>query len=141
MHFLTDNEVRLGAAAATSATTAVNGAASDMANYDEFAVVAQIATANAGNYLTIQQADDSAFSTNAETLSGAKAIAGADGDLVAVSVYRPTRRYVRGVITRTAATVTGIMTYYKRGARTLPVDNNVDSEIVSAAVASPAAVS
>ncbi len=136
MQFLTDNKIRVVANAATAATTAVNGAAVDMSNWEQVTFWATIATANAGNHLTVQQDTVDSFAT-AETLEGAKAIAGANGDIVAVTVNRPTKRYVRAVLTRTASTATGQVYCAQTGTRTEPVDNNVDDEIVSVSVSSP----
>lgn len=136
MYFLTENEIRKVADAATAATTAVNGAAADMANWEQVTFWASIATANAGNHLTVQQSATSDFSV-AETLEGAKAIALVNGDVVAVTVNRPLKRYVRAVLTRTASTATGEIYCARAGSRTVPVDNNVDDEIVSTLLPSP----
>ncbi len=138
MQFLNQHKIRLAKAAATAATTAVTSDTVDMANWEQATFFATIATANAGNYMTVQQSDTSIF-TVAETLSGAKAIAGANGDIVAVNVFRPTKRYVRAVITRTASTATGDIYVAQTGGRTMAVDNNVDDVIVSTIVSSPAA--
>ena len=137
MQFLNKNKIRKVANAATAATTAVESSAVDMANFEQVTFMASIAVANAGNHMTVQQSDTSVF-TVAETLDGAKAVALENGDVVAVNVFRPLKRYVRAVLTRTASTATGEIYAAQTGGRTIAVDNNEASEIVSAIVSSPA---
>ena len=137
MYFLNENEIRKVANAATAATTAVNGAAVDMANWEQVTFWASIATANAGNHLTVQQSATVGFESP-ETLEGAKAIALENGDVVAVTVNRPLKRYLRAVLTRTASTATGEIYAARTGSRTEPVDNNEASEIMATLLPSPA---
>ena len=137
MQFLNKNKIRKVADAAEAATTAVNSSAVDMANFEQVTFMASIAVANAGNHITVQQSATSGFES-AETLDGAKAIALENGDVVAVNVFRPLKRYVRAVLTRTASTATGEIYCAQTGGRTIAVDNNEASEIVSAIVSSPA---
>jgi len=138
MQFLNYNKVRLAKAAASAAASDVESDAVDMAHMEQVTFLATIATANAGNYMTVQQSATSGFES-AETLEDAKAIAAEDGDVVAVNVFRPLKRYVRAVIDRGGTnTATGQIYVIQSGARTVPVDNNEDDEIVSTIVVSPA---
>lgn len=137
MNFLSRIKKRLVAAGATSAQTDVEGDVVDMQGFDGVVFSARIATANAGNYLKAQQGDK-ADGTDMADLADTKVVAAHNGDVVAVEVYRPTKRYVRGVIIRSgAATVTGDMYADQHGAAVLPVSNNVDDVIVSEIHISP----
>lgn len=140
-HVLADVRVRKVADAAVAGTSAVEGSAVDTASAGvDVAFAATIATAASGNYLKAQQSADAAFTSPEDLASaGAKAIALVNGDVVAVEVYKPTLRYVRGVIVRGTSTATGEMYCLSTGGRLTPVDNNEASEIVSAIVNSPEA--
>lgn len=89
------------AAAATSAGTDVEGAAVDTQGWEGVEFAVEIATANAANFLKIQQSADG--STGWADLAGTAAVAGADGDTVRSDIYRPEKRYVRAVIDRGGA--------------------------------------
>ena len=135
--FLTENEIRVTQLAQVSGDALIDGAAVDMANWEQATFWATIATADPGNYLYVQQ-DNAADFSSAETLAGTKVVAGANGDAVAVTVNRPTKRYLRAMLERGGEnTATGEIYCARTGSRTVPVDNNVSEEIVSVAVASP----
>jgi hypothetical protein len=137
MHTLTESQIRQVADAKTSGGTDVESSAVDTANWEQVTFWATIATADADNYMRIEQDDVDTFAT-AEIPEGATAIAAEDGDVVAVGVNRPLKRYVRAVIDRGGTnTATGEIYCALTGSRKVPVDNNEDNEIVSAQVASP----
>lgn len=95
---------------ASSAGTAVTSSAIDMAGYDAVCIFAQIATANAGNYLKAQQSDDDGGSDDYSDLAGSKVVADNGADVVCLDIRRPSKRYVKGVLIRGGAnTVTGDM--------------------------------
>lgn len=95
------------AEAATSAGTTVTGTAVDMAGFDSVLFMADIATANAGNFLKVQGGEESDGS-DAVDLAGTAVAAASNGEVVVGDVYRPKQRYVRPAIIRGGAnTATG----------------------------------
>lgn len=132
------NALRLGAAGASSAGTAVNGAAFDNQNYDGVVIFCTIATANAGNFLKAQQGNASNLS-DAEDLAGSKVVAVANGQVVALVVHRPKDRYVRGVAIRAGAnTAIGDMYYIGYKSHKAPVSNDIANVLITKALTSPA---
>jgi hypothetical protein len=136
---LENMKLRLSAAAATSAGTAVAGALLDMQGFERAVAFATIATANAGNYLKWQHGDASDGSDLAD-LEGTKVVAAANGDIVACEIENPQKRYLKPVLIRAGAnTATGDLYVMQSGARVLPVSNNESSEIVSEVHVAPVA--
>ncbi len=113
--------VKAGQAAGT---TNVNSDAIDMTNYDGCLFFASIATANAGNYLVVEQ-DDAAFATKSVVLEGTKVVTTTDGEVALVDVYRPLEgqgKYLRATIVRTASTATGCIYAIQYDGRVKPED-------------------
>ena len=113
--------VKAGQAAGT---TAVNSDAIDMTNYDGCLFFASIATANAGNYLVVEQSDDITFATKS-VLEGTKVVTANDGEVALVDVYRPLEKqgkYLRASIVRTASTATGCIYAIQYDGRVKPED-------------------
>lgn len=132
------NAIRLAAAAAASAGTAVNGTAQDASLYDGVVFFATVATANAGNFLKAQQGD-LADGSDAADLEGSKVVAVANGQVVALVVHKPKKRYVRPVIIRAGAnTATGDVYAIRYRAHQAPVTNDVLNVLITKALASPA---
>jgi hypothetical protein len=125
--FLENNKVTLCANAETSAGTAVNGTAVDMAGYRNATFFATIATANAGNFIKVQGGATSGAATN--DLEGTKVIADGNGDVVKVEVINPQYRFLRAVIVRAGTnTATGQIYAVQSNPRTGPQSNS-DAEI------------
>lgn len=111
---------------ASSAGTAVTSSAIDMQGYDAVCLFAQIATANAGNYLKAQQSSDDGGSDDYTDLAGSKVVADNGADVVVLDIRRPTKRYVKGIIIRGGAnTVTGDMYAVRYNSRKFPQVNDV----------------
>jgi hypothetical protein len=121
---------------ATSAGTDVNGTAVDLQGYDGVMFFAGIATANAGNFLKVQEG--STTSPTAD-LAGSKTIAAQNGHIVLVDVYRPLKRYARPVIVRAGAnTVTGDLYAIKYVGRVSPkIAANAVSALISPIAGTP----
>jgi len=136
--FLEANEVRLVAAAAVSAGTAVESSVVAVDGAEQVTFFCTIATANAANFLKVQGGDASnAVSTD---LEGTKVVAAANGDVVSVTVVNSQYPYLQAYIERGGAnTATGDVYCVRSGLRKQPADNNVDSEIVSEIHVAPAA--
>lgn len=116
-----DVKVVLAKAGAVSAGTAVDSDVIDTANYEGVAFFGSIATHNAANTIKVQQGDESNLS-DATDLVGTATAAGTNGHSPLIDVYRPTKRYVRAVITRSGAnTITGDLYAILYGARKVPV--------------------
>lgn len=115
-------KIDLLAAAATSAGTDVTGTGVDMSGYEGVIFFCTITTSNAANFLKAQQSD--ALASGYADLAGTKVVAANDGDIVALEIHKPAKRYVRPVIDRGGAnTVTGEIYAIRYGARKLPVEN------------------
>ena len=128
-------QISLAAGSEGSGDTDVNGTAIDTAGFQGVMFVAEIATANAGNYLEVEQSDNS--STGFTALTGAKSVAAEDGDLAVVDVKSPMKRYVRAVITRGGEnTATGPIVAHAYGPADAPVTQ--PSTSIVASVVSPA---
>jgi len=139
MNFLTRNKLRLVKTAETSAGTEVKTAAVDTAGFEGAVFFGSISTANAGNYMKAQESDTTTDGDFVD-LVGTKVVAAANGDVVAVEVYRPSKRYIRASIIRGGTnTVTGDVYVNLYGPAVMPVDNNEASEIVSETHPTPAA--
>lgn len=138
MTILENFELRQIEAATASGTAAIESASVDMAGRESVVMFTTIVTANSGNYISAIQSDNSDLSSS-EALAGTKVVAAANGDVVAVEIVRPTKRYVGLAVVRGAATAVGEIYALTSGAKALPVDNTVSSEIVSEIHVSPAA--
>ena len=137
MNLLSNVKLRKVSVATVAGTSAVTSDQVDTAGFMSATFFTTIGTANAGNYIKIQQ-DETTGMASAADLEGSKVIAAADADIVAKEITRPQERFLRAVVTRGASTTVGDIYCILSGpARTLPVDNNVDDEIVSEISASP----
>jgi hypothetical protein len=123
-------------AASATATTAVNSDVIDMAGYEGVLFATAIATANAGNFIKVQQGD-AADGSDAADLEGSKVVATADGQTVWADLYRPTKRYVRLVVTRGVTTVVGEIYALQYESRKQVVNNNVAGTIIGELMVSP----
>jgi hypothetical protein len=134
MSLLDGAVITKGAAAATAATSTIDGAQVDMQGFDGVVIVASVATANAGNILKAQGSD--ASGSGQTDLVGATAVAGSDGDVVAIDVYRPTQRYINAALVRGASTVTGEIRMIRYRASKVPAQQ-ASSGVVVTKIASP----
>ena len=126
------------AVAAVSAGTAVNGSAVDMQGFDGVLFMTTIATANAGNFLKVQQDSDVALGTAAD-LADSAVVATANAEVVFVDCYRPAERYVRPVVIRAGAnTATGDIYAIQYEGRVKPTDNDITDTIVGTLIVSAA---
>lgn len=117
----------------SAGTSAVTSDAVDMANWDGVVFFSTIATANAGNFLEVEQSEASDFAS-AVTLEGTKAVAAENGDMVFADVYRPLEsqgRYLRAKITRGASSATGDIYAIKYAGRTKPETNAIGALVIS----------
>lgn len=131
-----DARVILAKAAQVSAGTAVESDVIDTANFEGVAFFGSIAAQNAANTIKVQQGDASNGSDMTD-LVGTATPAGTNGHSPLVDVFRPTKRYVRAVITRSGAnTATGDLYAVLYGARKVPVTQG--ATIAPAFAVSPA---
>lgn len=120
--------------AAAAGTSNINCTSVDMAGYDQVMFIASFGTLTAtqGTGMKLQHSDDN--SSFSDVTSGATAaMADGDSNKLLVAVYsRPSKRYVRAVITRGTANavVDGVIALQSR-ARSQPV---TQSSSVSASV-------
>lgn len=125
-------------AGAATATTEVVSDVIDMQGYDGVVLFATIATANSGNYLKAKQ-DAVVGMTGAVDLAGKKIVAAADGSVVWLDIYRPTKRYITANIIRVGiTTATGDIYAIQYSGTKYPVDNLVTNAIIGELLISPA---
>lgn len=122
MNLLPRVKIVLAKAGQASGTTAVTSDVIDAAGYEGVLFVGTLATANAGNFLKAQQGL-AADMSDAADLAGSKVCPETDGETMVLDLCRPQERYVRVVVTRTAATATGDLFAILYGARVQPTDN------------------
>ena len=134
---LNQGELRLVAAAAVSAGTDVNS--SIIACRGQRVVFfCTLATANAGNYMKIQQ-NATNTTVGMADLAGSKAVALANGNVVAVEINKPLKGFLRAVIVRGGTnTVMGDVYCYQSKLPVEPADNIVTDEIDAVILNSPA---
>ncbi len=135
---LNTTKPRIVEAAGTSAGTELLSDAIDMAaGYEGVLFLSNIATANAGNFMKLQQSDDDGSSDAYSDIEGSKATAAGNDDQVAIDIYKPAKRYVRASMIRAGAnTVTGPIWAIPYGPRVQPVDNT-DSDMVGVLLVTP----
>jgi hypothetical protein len=128
-NYLTDRvSIDLVKAAQTTAGTEVESDYVDMQGFDGVVFFAEIATANAGNFIKVQQDEDG--SGAGADLEGTKLVAATSGNVVTVEVKRPEKRYLRANIIRAGAnTVTGPIYAIRYAAREVPVSHADEIEV------------
>lgn len=105
--FLKNNKLTRVSNAVAAGSTDSNTSAVDMQNFEGVAFIAMFGTitTNAVTGIKVQQSDDNGVADGWSDLAGsAQSIAdGADNDCLATEIVRPTKRYVRAVVTRATA--------------------------------------
>jgi len=118
-------------------TSTINGGIVDMAGYEGVIFFTNLATANSGNLIKVQQGQASNLSDAAD-LAGSGQTSGASDEVVAVDVFKPLERYLRPVIVRGASTTIGEIWAMQYGCRSRPQSNVVSGTINSRTLVSPA---
>lgn len=121
MQLSKDTHISQIKAASTAATTGIESSTVDMQGFGAVTIFTTIATANAGNFMTASQGDESDGSDMA-TLEGSKVTAESDADVVAIEIIEPEKRYVEVDITRGASTAVGEIWAVKSQPRVMPTD-------------------
>lgn len=128
-------------AAQAAGTTSVEGEISDMSGFEGIQYDALYGTLSSGAVtgLKVQQGDLPDGSDMDDLEGSAQSIAEArDNDVLCTDIYRPTKRYVRPVVTRSTgnAVIDGVMaTQY--GARVRPVTHDSATIAGAECLASP----
>ena len=128
--------IDLAAAGATAATSQVDGVTFDMAadgGYDGIIFFGRaIATANAGNFVQVQQGNLANMS-DAATIAGSRATAVANNDYIQINVPRAQERYIRcNVVRAGASTASGdIFAVRYRAGGPLPIVQTGANRIVT----------
>jgi len=135
------NEVKITKVKAgqATATTEVSSDAIDMSGYEGVIFMASIATANAGNYLKVEQGKDANF-TEHEDVKGSKVVPPKDAEVAFVDIYKPAQsqgKYLRAAIVRTATTVTGDIYAIQYNGRNKPEVNVVEDKMSGVLLISP----
>ena len=143
MNFAPNHKVTVVSGATAVGTTSVNCSEIDMQDFDGVVFVALFGAvtdgapgikAQGGAASSGSDAADLALSSTADTA------AAASGQAVVLDVYRPTQRYIRGVVVRggsTGAVVQGVIAI-QYGGRTRPNANDATSVAAATLAVSPA---
>lgn len=86
----------------TASTDAVESSIVDTAGYEGVVFVTSLGTANATNYIKVQQSATNATDDMTD-LTGTKVSSGTTDEDLIVEVHQPTDRYVRAVVNRGAS--------------------------------------
>lgn len=109
MHELSKHvKLSLAKAAQSAATTAITSDVIDMQGFEGVLFITRFGTANDGNFIKVQQGDESNLSDAAD-LKGTKVVSGTDpsNEVCAVDIYKPTKRYLRLHATRGTSSTLG----------------------------------
>lgn len=106
-------------AAVAANTTAVTGAALDMAGYDGALFIIRLGTPATNNSVKITQCDTVGGSY--ADLTGTSAGSHATNTPIVIDVYRPLERFLKYVVTRGTSTTVDIACIIQYGARSRPV--------------------
>lgn len=115
-------------------TSAINGAGCDTQGFDEGACVVTFGAieANAVTSIKLQQSSDDGTSDGYSDVEGTSQTVADDddGQHFVIDFKRPTKRYVRVVVSRaTQAATVGAANYYLSGARNRPVTQPADVNV------------
>ncbi len=126
-----------------SGTASRDGAGLDMQGYDSVAMIVKFAAIAAGATTSIkaQQSSDDGSSDAYSDLEGTAQTVAADDDnqVFVIDLVRPTKRYVRLVVTKDGANAAAESAIYVQyGAKDLPVTMNVTDEVTAETHVSPA---
>jgi hypothetical protein len=123
-------------AAQSSAGTAVVSDVVDMSGFEGVMFFGSIATANAGNFATVQTGVVSG--TVATDVAGSKNVPGTNGHSFLIDIFKPRKRYLKVTVTRAGAdTATGDIYALLYGPRIHPVASQ-GSTIAAESHVSPA---
>ena len=119
MQLAPNTKLTLAKAAQSSAGTAVESDAIDMANFQGVTFHGTIATGDAGNFAKVQQSEDG--STGWADLKGSRQTIATNGEAFIVDVRNPEERHVRCVVIRAGTnTATGDIYATQYGAAKAP---------------------
>ncbi len=126
-----------------SGTASRNGAACDMQGFEAVAMIVKFATIAVGATTSIkaQQSSDNGSADAYSDLEGTGQTVAADDDnqVFVIDLVRPTKRYVRLVVTKDGANAAAESAIYLLyGAKDLPVTMNVTDEVTAETHVSPA---
>ena len=116
--FLQANRLTKVADHTVAGTDAVESASVDLAGFRGVVFLTSVGTANAGNTLKAQQSSDDGASDGWSDLAGTLVTSGSSDEDLILEVVRPTKRYVRAVVTRGASTTCESIWAIRTGAST-----------------------
>ena len=135
MNLGTDIKITKVAASGAAGTEVLTGAI-DMSGYDGVLIFTTIATVNAGNFLKGTQCDTSGG--NYADLEGSAVVGLVNADVIALDIYKPRERYIKGSVIRAgASTALGEIYILQYKGTKRPEDNNTSPYVITL-VQSPA---
>jgi len=133
MDFLKANRLDVVEAAATAGTSTLTTDTVDMSNFDECTFIALLGDVTDTSVLTLtihHSDDDSSYNATTCAATFTAGASDADSKIIAVSINKPLKRYLRGVLTRaTANAVLGGIIAIQSKPRDLPVTQ--DATVIS----------
>ena len=122
---------------ATAATGTLTGSTLDMSNFDSVVFLAAFGTSNAGNYIYVEQGDESDLSDAAD-IAGSKMVATANNELLVLDIVKPGDRYLRPYSVRGASSTLSPLIAIQYNTNKLPVTNADSGEVQVEVHISPA---
>jgi len=137
-HFLQWIKTYQSAATSTVTSSAIDTAPGTGQAYDKVLVIAYIGTPAADNIMKLQQSDDDGATDAYSDLSDSGVVSGTSNELVYAEVIKPSKRYLKAVVTRgTSSTVDSIVAILG-DPRITPVDNDTAGTSTGEISVSPA---
>ena len=106
----------------TAGTDAIESDEIYMDGFESVMFLTNMGTANAGNYIKIQQ-DTATGMASAADLEGTKVVQASDGAMIGVDVVKPKEGYLRVYVTRTEPTTCETIWAIQYNGRKSPVTN------------------
>lgn len=123
-HFLQWIKTYQSAATSTVTSSAVDMAPGSGQAFDKALFVAYIGTPAADNTIKIQQSDDDGSTDAYSDLAGTSVVSGTSNELVYAEVIKPSKRYLKAVVTRGTSTTVDSIVAILGDPRISPVDND-----------------
>ena len=130
-------KIVLAKAAEAAGTDEVVSAVIDTCGFEGCIFMTRFATANAGNYIKVQQ-DTAANGATAADLAGTKVTSGTSEEGVAIDINRPQKRYLQLSATRTESSALGEIWAILYGPVKAPVVSALTGTLAIEAHVSPA---
>lgn len=121
----------------TAGTSAVTSDAIDMLGFEWVRLLTSFGTAAANNTVKAQQSSDDGSADAYSDLEGTSTTSGTSDEDASISIYRPTKRYIKFVVARGTSSTLETMWALKGGARKMPLTHGVSGTSAHESFATP----